>query len=247
MTTNDPRNGRRLFALNPLLLVAALFGFAVAGGVAFAIVGIPDADGVIHGCYIDHTNPSENQGNVRLVTGPDKCRSNEVAIAWNQTGPAGPPGPPGTGVDPSAMELKGPVTGLTSGTTGTENTLLSIIFPVGLAIGEDPIDLTPGTTSVEYSDPSQSITMTITGSPYGAFIPAGYIPVPTTNADKDFVLEDGETSEIRIINLDALLDPDLSEGTTFTIDVISRFGSVLQFERTTPDFPPVQSVIVLPE
>ena len=71
------------------LAVAALF--AIAGGIAYA--SIPDAAGVIHGCY--RTSLDDQKGQLRVVSEPGNCRNNELPIAWSVTGPPGPPGPPG--------------------------------------------------------------------------------------------------------------------------------------------------------
>lgn len=60
----------------------------VGGGAAYA--SIPDASGVIHGCL------QKNVGNLRVIDpSTDACRSSEVALDWNQTGPTGPIGPKG--------------------------------------------------------------------------------------------------------------------------------------------------------
>ena len=71
------------------LAVAALF--AIAGGIASA--SIPDATGVIHGCY--RTSLDDQKGQLRVVSEPGNCRNNELPIAWSVTGPPGSPGPPG--------------------------------------------------------------------------------------------------------------------------------------------------------
>jgi len=73
--------------------VAALL--AVAGSVAYA--SIPDAAGVIHGCY------KQSNGQLRVIdTG--SCGLTEAALDWNEAGVQGakgepglpgPPGPPG--------------------------------------------------------------------------------------------------------------------------------------------------------
>ncbi len=47
------------------------------------------ASAVIRGCYIPHA------AYVRILTGTQTCRSGEVAISWNQTGPTGPAGSAG--------------------------------------------------------------------------------------------------------------------------------------------------------
>jgi hypothetical protein len=81
---------------SPRFASYAVIGFAVIGAIAYA--AIPDASGVIHGCY------SKTNGALRVIDSAlsSRCAANEVAIAWNQTGregpagaagPAGPPGP----------------------------------------------------------------------------------------------------------------------------------------------------------
>jgi hypothetical protein len=72
-------------------LVAAV---TMTCGVSAAFASVPDAGGVIHGCYKD------NNGDLRLVdpaaSGHDgMCKNHETSVSWNQTGPAGPVGPIG--------------------------------------------------------------------------------------------------------------------------------------------------------
>ena len=51
---------------------------------------IPDAGGVIHGCY------QKSGGAIRIIDNSvTPCGSNETSLSWNQTGPAGPMGPAG--------------------------------------------------------------------------------------------------------------------------------------------------------
>ena len=71
---------KRLVALG--LVVAAV----AAAGTAYAT--IPDAGGVIHGCYLT------KDGTLRVVdpSAGGACTSKETAIAWNQQGQPGPPG-----------------------------------------------------------------------------------------------------------------------------------------------------------
>lgn len=73
-----------------LALAAAGFVAAVAG---IAYGAIPDAAGVIHGCY--RTSTDDQKGQLRVVSGPESCRNNELPIEWSVTGPPGDPGPPG--------------------------------------------------------------------------------------------------------------------------------------------------------
>ena len=79
----------------------------LAAGVVLAT--IPDASGVIHGCY------TKSGGAVRIIDNSvTNCKASETAISWSVTGPAGPtgatgpagpagpagaPGAPGAGID----------------------------------------------------------------------------------------------------------------------------------------------------
>jgi hypothetical protein len=76
--------------IRPALVALAIVGaLLVAGGIAYAT--IPDASGVIHGCY------KTNQGTLRVID-TDKgqaCASSETSLDWSQTGPQGPQGPTG--------------------------------------------------------------------------------------------------------------------------------------------------------
>lgn len=82
------RNRRRA-----LLVGAGVAGLvAVSGGSALAgsaLLNPVDDAGVIHACA------NTTNGQVRAVAAGDTCRTSEVALTWNQTGPAGPAGPAG--------------------------------------------------------------------------------------------------------------------------------------------------------
>ncbi len=57
-----------------------------------AVASIPDAQGVIHGCYLT------SGGRLRVIDS-DKgqhCKATETPLNWNQTGPQGLPGPAAT-------------------------------------------------------------------------------------------------------------------------------------------------------
>jgi hypothetical protein len=61
---------------------------AVIAIVSYA--SIPDANGVITGCYVTAS------GGLRVIDASvSKCTPGETKITWNQTGPQGPPGPIG--------------------------------------------------------------------------------------------------------------------------------------------------------
>ncbi|HLM35580.1 MAG TPA: hypothetical protein VK278_07365 [Gaiellaceae bacterium] len=60
----------------------------VAGSAAFA--AIPDAGGVIHGCYV------KSGGSIRVIDATvTNCKSTETSLDWNQHGQPGVPGPQG--------------------------------------------------------------------------------------------------------------------------------------------------------
>ncbi len=72
----------------PAIAAALVTMLAVAGGVAYAT--IPDAGGVIHGCY------KTNNGQLRVIDdATESCNPSETAIAWSQVGPSGPAGATG--------------------------------------------------------------------------------------------------------------------------------------------------------
>lgn len=85
--------------------LAAVAAFAIAGGLAYA--AIPDAAGVIHGCY--RTSTDDQKGQLRVVEDPASCRSNELPIQWNQQGAPGLDGEDGAdgadGVSPTVARL----------------------------------------------------------------------------------------------------------------------------------------------
>lgn len=68
-----------------------------------AFASIPDAGGVIHGCY-DSVN-----GQLRVIDDSTQtCRQAETAIQWSQTGPRGPQGPIGATGPQGAVGATGP-------------------------------------------------------------------------------------------------------------------------------------------
>ena len=84
---------------NVVAYLALVVALAAAGGVAYS--SIPDAQGVIHGCY-DNAN-----GALRVIDtdASGVCRGGETALDWNQqgqpglTGHTGPTGTPRRGAD----------------------------------------------------------------------------------------------------------------------------------------------------
>lgn len=92
---------RRLIrpALVGLVIVAALL---TATAIAYAT--IPDAGGVIHGCY------KNNQGTLRVIdtAQAQTCSNSETALDWSQTGPQGPQGAQGAQGPQGPQGAQGP-------------------------------------------------------------------------------------------------------------------------------------------
>ena len=100
-------------------LALATAGFTavvlVAGGIAFA--AIPHSTtGVISGCW------GNSNGQLRVIDAEagHKCKNNETALSWNQTGPQGQPGPQG---DPGPQGPPGPSNIVYSGAVNANGTL----------------------------------------------------------------------------------------------------------------------------
>ena len=78
-------SGRTRLAVLTLVVLAA-----AAAGIAYA--AIPDAGGVVHGCY------AKRDGTLRVIDteqGGSCNASKETTLDWNRTGPQGPAGPQG--------------------------------------------------------------------------------------------------------------------------------------------------------
>ena len=102
--------------LRPTLLALVIIGALVLGGIAYA--NIPDAGGVIHGCY---KKSSPNQGTLRVIDTEkaQTCLSSETSLSWSQTGPQGPQGIQGP---------QGP-SGSSHAYSDTNNAALTLVSP----------------------------------------------------------------------------------------------------------------------
>jgi hypothetical protein len=78
---------RRVFIA---VAAGAAVAVAIMGG-AIAYASIPDANGVIHGCY------TIKGGSLRVIDTAkgQTCATGQHALNWNQKGTQGPPGPAG--------------------------------------------------------------------------------------------------------------------------------------------------------
>jgi len=95
-------------------LTAGIVAIVAAAAATTAFAAIPDAGGVIHGCY-KKTAPS--QGSLRVVdtAKSEACGNNETPLTWNQQGPQGPQGVKGDTGPQGPQGLKGD-----KGETGTQ-------------------------------------------------------------------------------------------------------------------------------
>jgi hypothetical protein len=73
----------------------------VGAGIAYGAGVIPDASGVIHGCYAKTTKV------LRVIGSTATCKSNETALNWNQQGPQGATGAQGPKGDTGAPGQSG--------------------------------------------------------------------------------------------------------------------------------------------
>jgi len=69
----------KLFLVTSVVLIAC----AIVGGVAFAMRPIPTNNGTMYACYQTHKNDQERQGQLRVVSDPEKCSKNETAVYWD--------------------------------------------------------------------------------------------------------------------------------------------------------------------
>src|SRR5215216_8194781 len=86
-----------MYLSKKLVALVVVIVAAIAGSAAFA--SIPDADGVIHGCYV------KSGGSIRVIDATvTNCKATETSLDWNQHGQPGVPGPQGL---PGAQGPKG--------------------------------------------------------------------------------------------------------------------------------------------
>jgi hypothetical protein len=133
---SDERTPRRTWVAPVLTTVAA--AALLAGGVAYAT--IPDANGVIHGCY------QTSKGDLREIdSSSSTCKNGETALDWNQTGPQGPSGPRGPS-DPWFDRSDGfePFTDV------TPVTLTSVTLPAGHFTLQASGEMIESTSSFEH-------------------------------------------------------------------------------------------------
>jgi hypothetical protein len=150
-------------------VLALAVGGAVFGIASAVQASIPDASGVIHGCYNTSLARGNPTGALRVIDTSKAngvCASWETALNWNQkgvkgvTGPTGPTGPNGATGPKGASGAKG-VTGArgstgAGGTTGTTEGVPST--------SSSATTLTPPATATNQFGFSEASTFTTTVS-----------------------------------------------------------------------------------
>ena len=122
----------------------------------------------------------------------------------------------------SALQLTGPVIAKSNDGSAVEE----IIFQVQTnAAAPEPIDLTPGVTTIQYIDSNQSLIFAQTGD-------FTFTVEAVGNANDDNIVEPGELYQITV-HLDKL-ETRLFPRDTFTVAVIPAKGGVVQLDRTVP-------------
>jgi hypothetical protein len=104
--------------MKKLALTAGLV--LLLSGVAYA--AIPDASGVIHGCY-KLSNPAKGAVVVIDSEAGETCPSGTAPLNWNQTGPQGPAGPQGPTGPQGPEGPAGPALSPTITVVGIEETI----------------------------------------------------------------------------------------------------------------------------
>ena len=140
------------FVRKPIAVVAvAAVALLVVGGIAYATV--PDASGIIHGCYL------KGLGTLRVID-TDKaqtCSKLEVPLNWSQTGPQGPQGLTGSQGPQGPAGSQGP-----QGPAGPSGTSHGYYESQGTAV----VFISSSPTKVESIDnlPAGMYVVTSTGS-----------------------------------------------------------------------------------
>ncbi len=121
----------------------------------------------------------------------------------------------------ATLELRGSIV---AKATNFGDAIDEIVLHVSNGLGKGYVDMTPGVTLLRYVDADQ---IAIFGK--GEFIVIGL-----GNADADTLVEPNEIYEVRLIDLESILDPDLTKNKSFTVEIKPLQGEVIHIIRRTP-------------
>jgi hypothetical protein len=185
----------------PRKLIVVLVAAGAAFGIATAVqAAVPDAQGVIHGCY------DTNNGNLRVVDpSSSKCKNNETGLNWNQKGPTGaagaqgpggPPGPPGPQGPQGTIGDLGP-TGPTGATGDQGPTGPAGPSDAWFAVGDPTVVSNSETVLAQMTLPAGSYTLTASIG----------VTEPNVSGFENVACDDGSSRSHRSADVDASLGP----------------------------------------
>jgi archaeal flagellin FlaB len=122
----------------------------------------------------------------------------------------------------SSVVLRG---GISVGDTDSDGNVDSLRFTLGTAAGGESVDLTQGITYVRYTDAFQKFDFDTSGE-------FSITPLGKTNGDN--TLDEDETFEITLLNMETNIANNLVARRTFSLEIITRDGAVLHVTRTLP-------------
>lgn len=190
-----------LVARGRRVAIAAVALFAVAGGLAYA--AIPDAAGVIHGCY--RVSTDDQKGQLRAVESAASCRSNELPIEWNVAGGPGARGPAGEdgadGTSPTVSQVDPGTGGCLNGGAAITDSAGATAYVCNGLNGQDGADGESFSGTFASPNGQYSINVTDTGvtiaSPDSSIVvSSGAITVETLSSDA-IVVRSGTSLELR--------------------------------------------------
>ncbi len=134
----------------------------VAGGVVFGIASavqasIPDASGVIHGCYM------KSGGSLSVIDSAASCKSGQTSLNWNQKGATGSRGPTGASGTTGPTGPTGPTEGVNA--TGTGLTLPMTVTNQFLLSSDLDSTFTTATSGKLYLSKPISASLACSSSP----------------------------------------------------------------------------------
>ncbi len=212
---------------SPYILVAS--GVLLGAAAGIAVASIPGKGDVIRACY------ARSGGDLRVV-GSGKCRQDEKALAWNQTGPRGLTGTRGLRGVPGAPGRAGAAVSVRARSTGSVNT------PADHSNVSISLNGARWTQAANEVDLGPYGTVTFTDPPTGSCGGVGTADLNLTlhlDGDDFFfkaipAIPDGKVRTASLSGVNALFEPGASKAHTATATV----GAVCE----SGDFPAVFKV-----
>ena len=117
------------------------------------------------------------------------------------------------------LDLRGSVIAM-AGSDAIEEISFHVSSDTGI-----PINVSHESITIRYQDTAQDRIL----------VAGDFIITPVGNADSDDYIEAQELHQVKIFGLQSILDPDLTQGVRFSLDILSENGdTLLQIERSVP-------------